>query len=406
MRLSYKYKTKCNDTTAKKANHCIELARILYNAMIEERNIAYRMAGKTLSGYDQKKEIPEIKDMFEDYKLYPSNIFQDVALNLQKTYNNFFRKIKAGERTSYPKFKGKQYYNSVKLSYATGYTIDGFSSMKLLKKQMEDSYVIDKGEIEISGIGKFKLFGFDKYKPYGVIKEVILEKDSKGKFWIVFSCSDVPIDEFICTSNKIGIDVGINKYLALSNGEFVENPKFLENLKREKRIIERSLSRKTRFSSRYKEVKKQLSNVSEKIALKRKDFQHKLAKGIVKKYDVIVCEKLNIKNMTKSAKGSIENPGKNVSQKSGLNRSLLDAAFSQFFEILKYKAKKHGKMLIQVNPKYTSQICNKCKHKDKENRETQARFVCKSCGHEDNADTNAAKNILDIGIAKINSVND
>ena len=135
-----------------------------------------------------------------------------------------------------------------------------------------------------------------------------------------------------------------------------------------------------------------------KIANKRKDFLHKLSLQYAENQGIVVVEDLRIKNMTKSAKGTKETPGKQVKQKTGLNRSITQQSWGMFFELLEYKLHERGGQLIKVDPKHTSQTCNKCGHVDKNNRKSQSKFECISCGHSDNADVNGAKNILDRGI--------
>ncbi len=160
------------------------------------------------------------------------------------------------------------------------------------------------------------------------------------------------------------------------------------------RIEQRSLSRKKKGSKNFHKQVQRINLLHSKIARVRNDFQHKVSFNLIKDYDLIAVEDLKIKNMTKSSKGNQEEHGKNVSQKNGLNRSILDTAPSMFMEKLEYKAKWYGRELIKVDAKYTSQTCSNCGHKDKKNRQSQSVFKCVHCGHEENADVNAAINIL------------
>jgi putative transposase len=137
-----------------------------------------------------------------------------------------------------------------------------------------------------------------------------------------------------------------------------------------------------------------------KLARRRKDAAHKATTRIAKNHGIIVVEDLKVRNMVASARGTVESPGRNVRQKAGLNRSLLDVAPAEIRRMLAYKAAWFGGRVIAVPPAYTSQSCNTCGHVDRGNRLSQARFVCLACGHVANADVNAARNILDLGIGK------
>ena len=164
------------------------------------------------------------------------------------------------------------------------------------------------------------------------------------------------------------------------------------------RLRAKQLSRKKKGSNNWEKAKHKLAKINLRIANKRKDFLHKLSLQYAENQGIVVVEDLKIKNMTKSPKGTRELPGKNIKQKSGLNRSIIKQGWGIFFELLNYKLKERGGRLIKVDPKHTSQTCNDCGHVSKENRYSQSKFACTVCGYTANADTNAAKNILVRGI--------
>lgn len=159
------------------------------------------------------------------------------------------------------------------------------------------------------------------------------------------------------------------------------------------RVEQRSLARKKKFGSNWYKQKQRVEKLHLSVKRSRKDQLHKLSTQLIDNYGVLVLEDLKLKNMTRSAKGSIEEPGKQVKAKSGLNRSILDAGMGMFGTMLEYKAEWYGRTLVKVDTKYTSQECNACGHVDKESRKRE-KFKCTSCGHEAHADLNAAKNIL------------
>ena len=164
--------------------------------------------------------------------------------------------------------------------------------------------------------------------------------------------------------------------------------------------LQRELARKIKFSQNWRKVKAKITKLHLKIADIRKDFIHKVTTAIAANFAHVAIEDLKIKNMSSSACGTLDNPGTNVAQKSGLNRSILDQGWGMFKSFLTYKLKyMYNTELIKVNPKYTSQKCSQCHYIHKHNRKTQAEFVCKDCGHAMNADLNAALNIKAAGTA-------
>ena len=192
--------------------------------------------------------------------------------------------------------------------------------------------------------------------------------------------------------NSIGIDVGVKVFAYTSDNQQIKHI----NLKKEiSNVIkaQRVLSRGKKGSKNRQKAKSKLAKKHLKLKNKRNDFLHKVTKKLSENQTIAV-ENLMIKNMTKKAKGSIDNPNMRASAKSGLNRSILQQSWGKFFELLEYKLKRNGGQLIKVNPKFTSQKCSCCGHISKENRQTQAKFICTKCYTALNADYNASVNIL------------
>ena len=200
-------------------------------------------------------------------------------------------------------------------------------------------------------------------------------------------------------SPSLGIDMGLAQFVTLSTGAAVAPLKAMAEQQRRLRRYQRSVSRKKKGSCNRKKAIKRLGDLHRRIARKRADWLHKLSSGLVASHPVIALEDLRVAAMSASAKGTAEKPGKRVKQKTGLNRSILDAAWSEFRRQLEYKTQSVGGEVIAVNPAFTSQRCAACGHTDKGNRKTQSSFICLACGHADNADVNAARNILAAGHA-------
>ena len=201
------------------------------------------------------------------------------------------------------------------------------------------------------------------------------------------------------SASIIGLDMGIHHFATCSNDSVIEPIHAFKRFQKRLAKAQRILSKKKRFSSNWKRQKNKINKLHRKIFHIRHDFLHKTSTMLSKSHAIIVTEALKILNMSKSAKGTLENPGAQVKSKSGLNRSILDQGWSEFNRQLAYKLKWRGGELITVNPQYTSQKCASCGHVDSNNRTSQALFVCTGCGHQANADSNAAKNILAAGHA-------
>lgn len=206
---------------------------------------------------------------------------------------------------------------------------------------------------------------------------------------------------------EVGLDLGVATFATLSDGTILHpSSELLARMKRaEERLSweQRKLSRKYRKGAKsrnFAKQKRRLARAHERVANMRLDFLHKTSTAISETQAVVHVEDLKIRNMSRSAWGTVEAPGKKVRQKSGLNRSILSRGWGIFLTLLGYKLSQNGGRLVRVPPQYTSQTCSVCSHVTPENRKTQEAFVCVACGHEENADVNAAKNILRAGQAR------
>ncbi len=211
-----------------------------------------------------------------------------------------------------------------------------------------------------------------------------------------FTCP-APHLERIATVEVIELDIGVTHTVTKSDGQFLDIPTLLSKGEQQrKRRLQRQLTRQVKGSNRRKSTKIALAKEKDR----RKDWIEKTTTDLVRSYDLIALENLKIKNMTKSAKGTIENPGTNVAQKSGLNRVILEQGWSLFRKRLTDKATNTTVPIetITINPKYTSQRCSKCGHTNKTNRKSQAISCCISCRYTNNADINAAKNVISTAV--------
>ena len=189
----------------------------------------------------------------------------------------------------------------------------------------------------------------------------------------------------------VGMDRGVTKTIALSDGTVYHSPKISED---ELKKLQRKLARQVKGSKNWEKTKAKISKFHKKSTNIKDTWAHQVSSEIVKNHSYIAMEDLKIQNMTKSAKGTVEEPGTNVKAKSGLNHAILNQVWGKTGEYITYKGNAVGVPVVKVPAPYTSQKCSECGYVSKDNRQTQASFVCQECGHTENADINAAKNIL------------
>jgi len=358
---TYRFKLRPTTAQSERFEQWLGTCRYVYNLAKDCKETAYRK-GKTLSYYDLKKQLPDLKS--EDWiKDVQSQVLQDVIKRLDTAYQNFFR------GAGYPKWAAKGKFSS--FNFPQGVSVNG-------------------NRIKLPKIGEV---GFIKSQAVeGKIKQAKIKKEIDG-WYVSLTCITEQKFRYLPNESQIGLDVGIARYYTLSDGTYQSNPRFFYQLKDKLAEAQRSLSRKQKGSGNWKKQKKKVQHIHAKIARKRKDFQHQQTTRLVRQYGGIVVEDLRLKNMSRSAQGTVENPGKNVRAKSGLNRSMLDGAFGQFMWMLEYKSNWYGRDFQRVNPKNTSRECPDCGHTAKENRKNQSEFVCQACEYTANADYVGAVNI-------------
>ena len=224
----------------------------------------------------------------------------------------------------------------------------------------------------------------------------------RGKHWYVSIQTEMEIGEPKHPSvTEIGIDMGVAKFATLSSGETLAPLNSFRKHETSLAKSQKKLSRKKKYSKNWRKQKVEVSRIHIRVADARKDFLHKASTTISKNQAVVYLEDLKVSNMSASAKGTEEEPGRNVKAKAGLNKSILDQGWFEFRRQLEYKQKWRGGEVVVVEPRYTSQTCSACGNVDRASRQSQELFECVRCGYEENADINAAKNILRAGRARM-----
>ena len=352
--------------------------RELYNAALAERKEAYRMAGKSITYYEQKRDLPEIKaELREEYQQIHSQVLQDVLLRLKRAFDAFFRRVENGEEPGYPRFQGRNRYNS--FTYPQG----GYS-------------LTHDSRLCLSKIGSIKI---TLHRPLeGTIKTCTVKYEA-GQWYAVFSCEVAQPEPLPPVESEVGIDLGVSHFAALSDGTFIENPRHYRRAQKKLENVQQALSRKKRGSHRREKARKAVAKTHRKIANQRRDFHHKQSKQLVQEHQTIVFEELEITNVIKRARPKQDENGtylpNGAAAKSGLNKSILDAGWGQFQQIVMHKAACAGRTVLKVNPRYTSQVCSQCGTIRK--KDLSERWHSCECGCELDRDTNAAINILRVG---------
>ena len=351
--------------------------RCLYNIALEQRSYR-RFDGSYATRLSQDKELSRLKKEFPWFGDCPSQTFQQTLKNLDTAFSRFFKK-----QGGFPAFKKK--------SRPFGIKFPAPSSIKLHDHPHKRKGIVD--------IPKMKGLRFWKSRQLeGTLKSATVSRAAYGEYYISFLC-EIEVDEPINKMPAVGIDRGIAHTIALSSGEFFDLP--VDKIKyHEEKIafLQRQLTKKTKFSNNWKKLKNKISRRHSKTACIRRDFLWKSARTIAKSHGYIVLEDLKTKNMSKSASGTLESPGKMVAQKSGLNKAILRQGWHMFSVMLNQKAEEFGGYVDKVNPRNTSRECASCGYTHVDNRQSQDRFECQKCSHQENADINAAKVILARGL--------
>ena len=346
---AYKYKLEPNQKQKQLLLQQLDLCRGLYNMCLEQKQ--YQRIGQ----FEQMRQLTELKQVFPEYKNCHAHMLQNVIKRLDKSFQNFFRRLKEGTKPGYPRFKGKDRFDS--LTFSDGCKLEG-------------------RKLSVSKIGNIKVRLSRELPDGAIVKTCSIKRSVNGWFAVlIFEYENIPLPK---SKKKIGIDVGVTQFATFSDGTVIPNPRFYQSAQPALRVAQRRVARRKKGSHRRRKAIVLLRKLHEHISNQRADFLHKHSTAVVRKYGTIVVEALNVAGMSKG----------------NLSKQILDCSWSEFFRQLTYKAAEAGREFVAVDPRYTSQKCAICGHTSRENRKTQADFVCVSCGHADNADHNGAVNIL------------
>lgn len=378
--LSYKYRIYPSNKQLFRLNNQFNLAQEMYNILLQRCKDHYKQTGKTMTKYSLNNAIKEIKDTDERFKALHSQVLQNIADRIVKAYKNFFRRVKEKKRgkqikAGFPRFK--KFYGSI--TYPQSGIHGGFK------------FVSDR-RIYVSKVGNVPIV---LHRPIiGKLKTLTIKRMQSGRWYACLSVENGEIKtvRHPNADKQTGIDVGLEWFASFSDGTQIENPRcFIKSERRLKRL-QRRLSRGKGSHNRHK-ARIRVARCHEKIADQRMDFLHKLSRGLVDQYGFIAVEQLNINGMAHNHH---------------LAKSISDASWNRFIQMLCYKAECAGSKVVCVNPNGTSQICSNCGI-DVPKTLAVRMHRCPSCGFEIHRDVNSALNILNratVGLTGSNACGD
>jgi putative transposase len=320
-------------------NNQLAICAELYNAGLQERRDAWKLSGKSISYFDQTLQLAQVKPIRDDVAAISANVLENVLKRVDLAFNAFFRRVKAGQKAGYPRFKSFRRYDSMTF------------------RQIGNA--ITKNKLRVSKIGQVRI---KLHRPIqGTIKTLTIKRDA-GRWLAIFAC-EVESNPLPFNPNVIGVDVGLTHFATLSNGSTIENPRYYRTGQAALRIAQRRFSRRRKGSNRQRKAVLAAQRAHAHVQAQRRDFLHKTSRSLVSNFGLIAVENLNVKGMARNH---------------NLAKSIHDAGWSTFIDMLTYKAEDAGRVLVKVDPRGTSQTCT-C---GAEVRKTLADrwHLCLSCG--------------------------
>jgi putative transposase len=372
MNLAYQYKLKPTKTQERLLWRLLEVACRLYNDALKERKDAWETERRTVTYHEQALKLKDLRASDKGLALLNCTAAVHVLRRLDKAFKRFFNRLKKGEKVGYPRFKKPRRFRTLEFTYGDGTKIKPDERGRL--------------RLYVQNVGLIKIIWHRPLPESAVIKQVWVTLKADG--WYVTFALDVP-DKVVRkplpqTGKAVGIDVGLENLLALSDGTLLENPRWLKATEEKIAVKQRILSKKVKGSKRWRRMCWQIAKLHLKVARQRRDFYFKLAGWLVKEFDLIAVEDLNIKNLAQGV----------------CSKGVHDASWGIFLnQILPYKAWSAGKAVVKVSPNGTSQYCAMCgAHVPKDLSDRQ--HICPYCGFVTHRDINSAILILKMGLER------
>jgi len=364
----------------------LDYQRELYNAALEERVGAWKWERRSVSFFDQCRTLTSLADVRPEVVASGVVLCRSTLKRLDRAFAAFYRRVKSGETPGFPRFKSASRFDSLKWEDASGWKV---------KNEASRLYLLGIGEVKA------------KYhrRLLGTPKAITVKREG-AKWWVSVHCVNVPAQPLPLTGREVGLDLGVVNLVTTSDGDLIIGEHFGSQTRAQLTLAQQRLAVKQRGSNRHHRQVEVVARLHRKVANQRRNAAHQLSRQLVNDYDLIALEDLAINNMVRApkAKPAPETPGtflpNGATAKAALNRSIHDAGWGILTSLLSYKAESAGRIVVKVDPQFTSQMCAECGHVEAGNRVNQAEFCCLRCGHRAHADVNAARNILRAGRAR------
>lgn len=361
----------------------MDVQRELYNAALEERRGAWRWERRYVTRVDQYLTLTTLRVSRPDVLAWGVVVCRGTLARLDEAFRGFHRRVACGGRPGFPRFKAASRWHSVSWPDDAGWR---------LKEDARRLYVQGVGDVKVR-----------LHRPIAGRPKTLAIRREGNRWRVTVFCTQVPARLLPETGKVIGIDVGITNLVSTSEGDRIENPRFARHAAIRLARAQMALTRKQRWSSRRRRQVARVAACHRKVRNQRRDHAHKLSRRFVDDYDLIVHERLAIKSMMRRPSARADGDGgyerNGGTAKAGLNRSIQDAGWGQLLRLIAYKAEEAGRRVVTVDARNTSRSCAECGHTERRNRRG-AVFRCVACGHQDDADVNAARNILRAGLAQ------
>lgn len=360
---TFKYKLEPTPAQAQRLDETLSHCRDLYNAAIGERREAWRMRGISVTYFQQKAELPGIKEALPEFRDVHSQVLQDVILRAERAFRRFFHRVRDNKAPRYPRFQGPYRYANITFP------------------QFGNGVHLDNGNLVLSKIGRIRM---RLSRPLaGLPKTATIRREIDG-WYVCIVCAELPIQPLPETGKVTGVDLGLKVFLICADGSQTANPRYYRKAEKALKKAHKRVSRRKRGSKRRAKAARCLGKKYAKVSRQRTDHHHKTARALVRMYDTIYYENLQVANLLHNKY---------------LAKSIADAAWSQFCTILVFKAACAGKRATSVAPKNTTQQCSNPKCKKIVPKGLSVRWHrCPHCGTVFDRDENAARNILHIGL--------
>jgi putative transposase len=368
----------------------LEIQRQLYNAALEERRGAWARKRRTVSRYDQYNGLTDAEEWCPELARFGRRVAQGTLDRLDEAFGHFLRHVRDGAKPGFPRFKSRNRWDSAQWSNAGG-------SWKVIPTG-KGTY----GRLYLQGVGQVSVKLHRRFDGARPVKLIVRRRPRGWEATVVYR--GVAINPLPATGRAAGVDVGVTVLAAVADDhgavEFVGNPAPLTRALRRLEAAQQALAACQRGSGRRRRARARVTRIHQRVRQLRREYAHQLSARLVADYDLIAVEDLHVTTMTRSARGTRDEPGTNVAAKAGLNRSILDAGWGQLVRLLTYKAEGAGRELVRVAAPHTSQTCARCGTTDPASRPDRDRFACTSCGHAGHADANAAQVILAVATGR------